>query len=379
MNLLERYSLSTGFKINKLVPDEDFYPVPSKYITIQTSSGMESKNYDYYLDVLDTIAPKLKEMGYEILHIGRDCKQYPHCVNLINQLNINQTFYVLRNSKLHLGNDSFAVHLAGLHDVPTVALYGPTTAINHGPHFRKHAKLIESHRNGKNPSFSAQESPKTINYIKPEEVINAVFEKLGIEQIESETIYIGSSYGHQVIEIVPNVAVNPQSIKGKVPVIRCDYELNEEMLCKNLSLFQATIITDKETSLDLYQKFKSNIQEINFKVDMNSDLEYIKRLRKIGIPTKLWSDDKENIKDIRFRALDIDNVYMYKFEDVDIEIPEGAKYKSYKYLLSDGKIYMSKEDWKNNRPLEDPNQNVLEIAEKSLDFFKEIQHFRIIS
>jgi len=184
MNLLERYSLSTGFKINKLFPDENFYPVPSKYITIQTSSGMESKNYDYYSDVLDVIAPKLKEMGYEILHIGRDCKEYPYCVNLINQLNINQTFYVLRNSKLHLGNDSFAVHLAGLHDVPIVALYGPTTAINHGPHFRKNSKLIESHRNGKNPSFSAQESPKTINYIKPEEVINEVFEKLGVDKIK---------------------------------------------------------------------------------------------------------------------------------------------------------------------------------------------------
>ena len=379
MNLLERYSLSTGFKINRLVPDENFYPVPSKYITIQTSSGMESKNYDYYLDVLDVIAPKLKEMGYEILHIGRDCKEYPHCLNLINQLSINQTFYVLRNSKLHLGNDSFAVHLAGLHDVPIVALYGPTTAINHGPHFRKNAKLIESHRDGKNPSFSAQESPKTINYIKPEEVINAVFEKMGVEPIESETIYIGSSYGQQVIEIVPNVAVNPQSIKGKVPVIRCDYELNEEMLCKNLSLFKASIITDKETPLDLYKKFKGNIHDINFKVDMTCDLQYIKKLRKIGVPVKLWSDDKENIKDIRFRALDIDNVHMYKFEEIDIEIPEGAKYKSYKYLLSDGKIYMSKEDWKNNRPLENPNQNVLEIGEKGLDFFKEIQHFRIIS
>ena len=102
-------------------------------------------------------------------------------------------------------------------------------------------------------------------------------------------------------------------------------------------------------------------------------------MRKIGVPVKLWSDDKENIKDIRFRALDIDNVHMYKFEEIDIEIPEGAKYKSYKYLLSDGKIYMSKEDWKNNRPLENPNQNVLEIGEKGLDFFKEIQHFRIIS
>jgi len=378
MNLLERYSLSTGFKINKLSPSEDFYPVPSKYITIQTSSGMESKNYDYYVDVLDFISPKLKEIGYEILHIGRDCKEYPHCINLINKLNINQTFYVLRNSKLHFGNDSFAVHYAGLHDIPTVALYGPTTAINHGPYFRKNAKLIESHRDGKNPSFSAQESPKTINYIKPEEIINSIFDHLDIDPINQETIFVGSAYGNQVIEIVPNVTVNPNSVKGKMPVIRCDYGYDEKFFCENLSLFKASIITDKETSLILYKKFKNNIQDINFKVNINSNLEYIKELRKIGIPIKLWSDDKENIKDIRFKLLDIDNVYMYKYEKCDIEIPEGAKYKSHKYILSDGKVYMSKEDWKNDRPLKSPEENILEIKEKSLDFFKEMQYFRII-
>ena len=50
MNLAQTYSLNTGFKLNKLKPQESFYPVPDKYITIQTSSGMESKNYDYYIE-----------------------------------------------------------------------------------------------------------------------------------------------------------------------------------------------------------------------------------------------------------------------------------------------------------------------------------------
>tara|TARA_R110001592_G_scaffold64378_9_gene197918 strand:+ start:1226 stop:2365 length:1140 start_codon:yes stop_codon:yes gene_type:complete len=378
MNLLERYSLSTGFKINKLAPSEDFYPVPSKYITIQTSSGMESKNYDYYTDVLDAIAPKLKEMGYEILHIGLDCNEYPHCINLINKLNINQTFYVLRNSKLHVGNDSFAVHHAGLYDIPTVALYGPTTPVNHGPYFRKNAKLIESHRDGKNPSFLPQESPKTINYIKPEEVINSIFNHLYIDPIKSETIFIGSAYGNQVIEVIPNVVVNPNALQGKMPIMRCDYEYDEKFVCENLSRCKYSVVTDKETPLNLYQQFKNNIHEISFKVDMNSDIVYIKNLRKIGLPVRLWSDDKENIKDIRFRFLDIDIVYMNKYEECSIEIPEGAKYKSHKYILSDGKVYISKEDWKNDRSLKSPEENILEIKEKSLDFLKEIQHFRII-
>jgi len=378
MKLLERYSLSTGFKINKLTPSENFYPVPSKYITIQTSSGMESKNYDYYLDVIEAIAPKLKDMGYEILHIGLDCSELPHCTNLINKLNIRQTFYVLRNSKLHIGNDSFAIHHAGLYDVPIVALYGPTSPANHGPYFGKNAKLIESHRDGKNPSFAPKEFPKTINYIKPEEVINSVFNQLDIDLIKEETIFIGPLYGKQIIEVIPNVVVNPESIQGKIPVMRCDYEYNEEIFAQNLSMHKYSVISDKETSLDLYRKFKINIQDINFKVDMNCDLEYIKKLRKIGVRTRLWSDDKENINDIRFKLLDIDTVHLHEYKNYNIEIPKDAKYKSYKYLLSDGKIYMSKADWKNDRPLKNPNENILEIGEKSLDFLTEIDHFRII-
>src|SRR6056297_1503366 len=149
-NILQSFSLNSGFKINKLKPMESFYPVPEKYITLQTSSGMESKNYDYWLDVLEYIYPVLSKLDYEIIHIGLDCAEMPYCRNLINKTNFHQTNYVLRNSSLHAGNDSFAVHTCGQHGVPIVALYGPTTPINHGPHFHGAKKLIESHRNGKN-------------------------------------------------------------------------------------------------------------------------------------------------------------------------------------------------------------------------------------
>jgi hypothetical protein len=51
-SLLKTYSLNTGFKIRKLKPMEAYFPVPEKYVTIQTSSGMGSKNYDLWIDVI---------------------------------------------------------------------------------------------------------------------------------------------------------------------------------------------------------------------------------------------------------------------------------------------------------------------------------------
>ena len=152
-SLLKTYSLNSGFKIRKCKPLESFYPIPDKYITIQTSSGMSSKNYDYWLDVLKYIKKDLEDAGYKIVHIGTEGANIPFAESLIGKTSLHQTNYVLRNSSLHIGNDSFAVHLAGLHETPIVSLYGPTSPENHGPYFKsKNTHLISSHRNGKNPS-----------------------------------------------------------------------------------------------------------------------------------------------------------------------------------------------------------------------------------
>jgi hypothetical protein len=376
-NLLQAYSLNTGFKINKLKPHESFYPTPEKYITLQTSSGMESKNYDYWLDVLEYIHPVVEKEGYTIVHIGRDCEEFPYCHNLINKTNLNQTNYVLRNSKLHFGNDSFAIHLAGEHGVPVVGLYGPTTPANHGPHFSVNSIFLESHRDDKNPSFAAQEEPKTINYIKPEDVANSIFKLLGLkERVEDKTIFIGPQYGKHFIEVIPNVAVNPQALQGHIPTLRCDYFYNEEFVAQNLSMHPYAIITDKNTPLELYKQFKENIQTINYKVSKDTNLSYIKALINIGIPIRLWTDDEENINDIRFKFLDIEQVHLVTYKDFDINL-KGKKYKSFKYLLSDGKIYMSKSDWLKDRPIPNPQENLIKV-EKTLDFCKELEYYRII-
>jgi hypothetical protein len=372
-NILQSLSLNSGLQIRKLAPQEQFHPVPEKYITIQAFGNSDSKNYDYFLDVIEY----LRHLDYEILHIGQDCPPLPHCQNLLN-LNFNQINYVIRNSSLHLGGDCYSVHLAGVHNIPVVALYGPTSPSSHGPHFGENKILIESDRGGKNPTFATQESPKTINLIKPEEVANAVLKLLGKDSISDETIFIGKDYGKHYIELIPNSVVNPQSLGEQVPTIRCDYEYDENILAQNLSAHKYSIITDKETNLDLYRQFRENIQTINYKVDMECDMEYVKKLRNIGVETRLWTDDLDNLNDIRFRFLDIEQIHLVEYKYPEIEIPDGAKYKSFKYLLSNGKIYMSKQDWLDDRPIENPQKNTLEIGNKSVDFLRELEYLRII-
>lgn len=378
-NLLQTYSLNSGLKIRKCKPQELFCPVPEKYITLQTSSGMEAKNYDYWLDVVEYIKDPLAAAGYTILHIGTEGSQLPYVENFIGKTSIPQINYVIRNSKLHLGNDSFAVHLAGVHDRPAVALYGPTSASNHGPHFGKNHKLIESHRNGNKPSFASHEDEKTINFIKPEEVANKVFEALDMEdRITEETIFVGPQYGKHYIEIIPDTVVNPQALQGQIPTIRCDYHYNEEKLAQNLSQTRCSVITDQETNLDLYKQLRHNIQNINFKVSMTTDLDYIKKLRNIGVEVRLWFDDPTDRNDILFRFLDIEQPHFVEYKSFDVEIPEGAKYRGFKYLLSDGKIYISKSAWIEGREISSPSDNSMEIVDKGEVFRNEMEYFKIV-
>jgi hypothetical protein len=62
MHLVETYSLSTGSKIKKPFIHKKFFPLPfEKYITIQNSSGMQGKCYDYFQEVVNFVYEDLEK------------------------------------------------------------------------------------------------------------------------------------------------------------------------------------------------------------------------------------------------------------------------------------------------------------------------------
>lgn len=176
MKLLESYanSVSVDIKSAPILPAQ-FYPAPDKYITIQNSSGMPAKDYDLWQLVIDLIYPYLEPAGISIIQIGKgDIKPLSKVNNLTNQTSFAQSVYLLNNALLHCGNDSWAAHSCS-ENTPCVILYGSTSVDCHSPYFHHiKSQFISSHRCGKNPSFQAFESPKSVNYIKPEVVANSI-------------------------------------------------------------------------------------------------------------------------------------------------------------------------------------------------------------
>jgi ADP-heptose:LPS heptosyltransferase len=138
MHLLETYALATGSKIKKPFINKKFFPVPfEKYITIQNSSGMQGKCYDYFQDVVDFIHEDLEKIGYKIIQIGsKDDRALKHVFHLQGQTNINQTAFILENSKLHVGNDSFAIHMCSAFGVPLIGLYSVSSPEIAGPFWK---------------------------------------------------------------------------------------------------------------------------------------------------------------------------------------------------------------------------------------------------
>ncbi len=395
MKLLELYSRACNLEIGSQQLLESFYPIETeRYITVQASSGMAAKNYPHYNEVLALLADYLRTDGIVVVQLGgKDDIPLNGVVHLQGKTTLHQSSHILRNAILHIGNDSWMAHRAGALRVPLVCVYGPTTVANHGPYEYDVEKtiLIESHRFGRNPTFQAQENPSTINAILPEQVANAALKLLGLPSISRSTQWIGPSYHTPLVELAPNVVVIPQvNINGAL-VIRTDYHFDESLIAQNLQIRKCALVLDREISLQILSQFKQNIVSIRVEIDKISP-KWITAAKKLGIPMGFFAAerDEEKLRKMRmdyFEATFFDQFvpptredflkssaqYLNKPLDTPIKL-DTLMFKTNKFLLADGKVYLSKAHWKAGKPAESTNHNTGFVIDNE-DFWQDQQHF----
>ena len=223
MHLIEQYALSCGVKIDKPHIETCYYPVSAeKYITLHASSGMEAKNYDYYNDVVELISPYLNREGIAIIQIGKsEDRRIDNCIHYNGSTNLKQVCYLIQNSLLHVGNDSFGCHVASGFNKKLVGLYSVLYKECCGPYWGDKDKqvMLEADRKGKKPSFSNTENPKTVNTIMPEKVAVSILDLLGIkhELLNLSTLHIGPSYHNPCTAVIPN-HVMPDNFMAGHPI-----------------------------------------------------------------------------------------------------------------------------------------------------------------
>jgi hypothetical protein len=354
MHLLETYSLSTGSKIGNPFILKKFFPVKfDKYITIQNSSGMPSKCYDYFQEVIDFLLPILNKYGIGIVQIGGKEDTVLHNVeNLQGSTNINQTAHIISNALLHIGNDSFAIHMASAFGVKNVGLYSITLPEIAGAYFNKE-NSISLYPDNEKPSFNPNELPKRINKIKPEQVIDSCLALLfdGNEKSSVETLHIGNRYKEIIIECLPNNIIRPEFFNNSILNIRCDYTDNIDIniLYNNLSIRKCCIVTDKVFDLSAIPQVKQNLNLVIYDITKELNIEFIKSLEKLGVKyvcaVNIQSITKESLHDKKTQLIDYCPIQEYSLipDGFDTKMLNltGLKYKSNRVILSEGKVYSS--------------------------------------
>lgn len=373
MRLLDTYATNTGSTIDQPYIYTKFFPCPEKkYITLQAQTPYDSRNYAYWQEVVDIIKPILDRNNIEIVQVGiKDEVPINNTINYVGKTDINQLAYVISNSSLHFGADSFCVHLASHFNKPIVSIYSISNPNVAGPHFGNSNEhiLIRAYENlgTKKPSYSQNESPKSINTVKPEELSNSILKLLNIEKVNYETLLIGDKFKTNVIEFVPDKVLNPDFAPDKIINMRVDLCKNiiEDIIFHNLKIrkFVITMNNDRKiNSTQIFQFLKPNILQIIF--DSTNEIpekEYIKSIVESGhSPVILYKGtDKEYFNNVKISLIDFNLKFVHDIANKNI-IDEFNKIcehqdddiyiKSNRLILSDGNIYLTEQHLLENKP-----------------------------
>ena len=381
MHLIEQYALSCGVKIDKPHIETCFYPIAeNKYITLHASSGMQSKNYDYYNDVMEMISPYLNKQGIKVIQIGgKEDRSIKGCEHLHGRTNIKQSAYIISKSLLHFGNDSFSTHVASGFNKKIVCLYSVLFKECCGPYWGDKEKqiLLESHRNGLKPSFSDSEQVKMVNLIKPEEIAESILNLLKIDNSisEIETLHMGKQYHIPALSVVPNHIMPASFAKGQ-PVNIWGHEcFDEQNIAKWAYERKCNIFLDQPMGIRYLNVIRKNINKINYFVSSDSKESYFKSLEKGGVKFNLLCKDENIINKLRLKFFDWPITLLKEKTKKDLDNSEklcnNSRYKNSMKIISGGQIYNSKAAWKNE--LEGEHDQVIDCPE----FWEEIDTLKI--
>lgn len=383
-HLIEEYAKNLGCKIGKPCIDNHFFPlIFNNYITLQTTKKFQARDYDHWSLVVAILKMYLKDI--KIVQVGSN--EDPKCPNvdlsLLGVTSFKNLNYIISKSRLHLGIDSVGVHIASALDVPVVGLYSNMLSSQSGPVWGDKSKsvCIQADRKGLKPSYSANENPKTINNIKPEQVASSVLNLLGVDNdLEYyKTLNIGAFYTNKLLEVVPDFIPDPSFVPQDVINVRCDYFDSDEFL-KFWINKKVNLMVSRKIELGMLQHFRGSIAGMTiFLEDENFDPEYLKVLNNLNINFNLICRDKEKLSDLRLKFFDW-TVEEYtkntkKNIDFDSEICDNTFYHSNKTIISKGKSYYSKAAWKAGIEIDQSDQQIIDCD----DFWEEIEHLNIFN
>ncbi len=391
MHIVETYALCSGSKINKPFIYTKYTPLPfENYITIQATGKAQSREYDYWQEVVDSIKPTLDRAGVAIVQVGG--KEEPALVGslpLNGQTDLGQLAYVISRAKLHLGVDSCGVHIASAFDTPIVAIYGNSSPSCCGPFFgdkKKQSCITPFDYENIYPSYSNVEEDKAINALKPEKIADETLRLLDLKREGSSytTVMRGPNYPHGNIQCIPDTVTNFSDGAVNNMIMRMDLVFNQDILVNQLQKNQCSIVTRKPIASDIFDKLKARVTEVVYLLDENHDPSFVEALKSFGVSFTLLAEMTEKeIQAIKMYYMEFGLISQKKTpnpEDIEALKAVGAEnlfYRSKKFFVSKGKIFPSVAAWEEDLGVEGARVRTLPVIDKD-SFWAELEDYYIL-
>lgn len=383
MHLLAAYSSTTRLRYTRPKLFPQFVPLPfsNKYIVACCSSGMSGKNFAYWEEVLDILKPHIPE--YKIIQTGGkdDIKPNGIDLNLCGQTNFYELCYLAQNATLCLSGDTSLVHLADSFNTSLIALYGLTDPRISGGYFNElnNQVYLEPDRTKFPPTFNPNDS--SVNNIKPEEVARAVLKQLGKDKdlVKHTTYHFGNQFFTQILEVIPDVVLHPQQFQSNLINIRADYHFDENGIYQNAANYKSVIVTPKSLNVDILKQIKQNIVKLVYIIDESHSLDFVKALRKAGIPYELISYmEQDKINELKFDYCDYGIIFKRTIDEAPDwlkEIKQPLKFKTDRYITAKSGMFPSVWHWKNNLSFSLEN-NIANVPDDlSIDWARDLSYY----
>jgi len=377
MHILEQYAVNCGAKIGQPFILPEFFPLSfqEKYICLHAGSGMDSKNYDYFDEVMDLMMPHLNQKNIKVVQIGGPKERLIKGCYPALGCSKRQMAYIIQNSQLYFGNDTMSLHFASYYQKKIVCVSTVLYNSNFYPYWsdKNDYTILESHRNGHKPTFSAQEFPKTINLINPEDISIEILKYLKIKNNLNvhKTLNIGLMYNRKELNVIPDHVVARSHFIQSV-VSRMDLVHNEQNLYHQLKIMPTIINCNQKIDLEILKENKSNILGLSVFIDDDENLDFIKQIKSLNIKYQILSYlDNDQLNKYKIKFIDYGNIIRIKRNFPELEtklkdIKTQLYYKSNNFLLSNGQIYLSEKAFFDKKPISSFETNTQELYDLNI-------------
>lgn len=389
MHLVETYSHFCGIKPGQPFIDTNYSPVPfDKYIVIHGKTGMATKDYDLWEEILEHINVPTVLVG------GKDDPKLSVSLNLCGQTSWTHTAYLIKNAAMFIGADSVCAHIASSFGVKSVVLFGGTSPLSCGAYWNKDKVItlnpVDRYGCDK-PCHSAQciRPKKCINSIRPETVLKYIGSFLGEDAVRKvEILHIGDMSKVGLIEWVPTECNQDvyNILRGCFGTISVRADLCKPDMSGISAICNGTnahfVVMAHPSDIPSFNVHPDKVEQLLILVDSSNIVDGIKALKeatKKHYKARLIS--RQNHTDFNDYKLDIlDYPPMIKLSDFTYTKDDELKYlgkslfvKSAKRILGAGaKFYLTTFDaTKGQNSLEfNSNCGILTLEESHL---KELQ------